>query len=185
MVRFFGALAAAMFFFAKMDILIWQRVFETNQLWKVQYDFIPQYHLGWTQALLGYMVLGVLLFYPNIRRMITYPLSLFILAFSGLEDILYYWMDGRPIPGHLPWLSQNPMILQPVTDSRLVISALFWLVFVALLEALGKHFERRVAHLPAQLAVILRKKGNRVLFYSNEVLEAVMRIARGNIRSGN
>ena len=56
------------------------------------------------------LILGVL-FSIDLRRMVTFPLSLGLLAFSGLEDILYYWLDGKSIPHFLPWLNSNPLLL--------------------------------------------------------------------------
>jgi len=78
--------------------------------------------------------------------MITFPLSLAVLAFSGFEDILYFWLDGRALPENLFWLNNNPLIfLKPVTSTRLVISALTWLLVVTLLEFVGNYMDRRYA----------------------------------------
>jgi hypothetical protein len=138
MLRFWSAIFVSVFFYAKVDILIWQRIFETNELWDLG---IGVYHKGWLQVLFGFMILGTLLFYPSLRRMITFPLSVAILAFSGAEDILYYWLDGRAIPAELPWLNSNPLILKPVTDERLLISAGFWLLVIVAIERLSKTVE--------------------------------------------
>jgi hypothetical protein len=89
------------------------------------------------------MTLGVVLFYPHVRRMIMFPLSLFILAFSGLEDILYYWLDGRVIPAMLPWLNKNPLIVHPISRTNLLLSASLWLCMVVLLEILGVYLDRQ------------------------------------------
>lgn len=134
MKRFWFALAVAIYFYTKIDILIWQRIFEEHKLTSLG---IGVYHWGWLQSLFGFMALGILVCYPNRRRMVTFPLSLAILAFSGLEDVLYYWLDGKNIPTELPWLNSNPLILKPVTDDRLLISAVFWLLFVIGLDILG------------------------------------------------
>lgn len=141
MLRFWGALFITVFFYARMDILIWQRIFEANELWELG---IGTYHWGWLQALFGFMILGALLFYPNLRRMITFPISLAVLAFSGAEDILYYWLDRRPIPAHLPWLNSNPLILKPVTSENLVISAVSWLFVILLVDVVGGALEARL-----------------------------------------
>lgn len=140
-VMFWCALAIALYFYAKMDILIWQRIFETHQLLAVG---IGTYHWGWIHALFGFMFLGGLIFYPHLRRMISFPLSLTILAFSGLEDILYYWLDGRSIPPMLPWLNLNPLILKPVTAKHLVLSAVFWILFVLVLDLAGEYLDRTI-----------------------------------------
>jgi hypothetical protein len=139
MKRFWIALAVAIFFYTKMDILIWQRIFEEHKLIGLG---IGTYHWGWLQSLFGFMMLGILVCYPDRRRMITFPLSLSILAFSGLEDILYYWLDGKKIPAELPWLSSNPLILKPVTVDHLLISAVFWLLFVIGLDIFGAFLSR-------------------------------------------
>lgn len=147
MIRFFSALTVAIYFFTWVDILIWQRIFEANELWDLG---IGTYHDGWTFALFGFMALGVLFFYPNLRRMLTFPLSLAILAFCGLEDILYYWLDGRTIPNTLYWLNENPLIfLKPVIRAHLLISALTWLLIVIAVEVLGDYLDRKptVLHL--------------------------------------
>jgi hypothetical protein len=59
-------------------------------------------------------------------------ITLFIGAFSGLEDVLYYVLDGKPMPEKLPWLSSNPLIYG---DSRaaLIGSVLFWMVVLVVL----------------------------------------------------
>jgi hypothetical protein len=123
-----------------MDILIWQRIFEANEVWDLG---LGVYHWGWFQALFGFMALGFLLFHPHVRRMVTFPLSLGIIAFSGLEDILYYWLDGKHIPAVLPWLNSNPLLLKPVTVERLLISAVFWVLVVVALDLVGEYYERK------------------------------------------
>jgi hypothetical protein len=139
MKRFWFALAIAIFFYTKMDILIWQRIFEEHKLIGLG---IGMYHWGWFQSLLGFMTLGILVCYPNRRRMVTFPISLAILAFSGLEDILYYWLDGKRIPAELPWLNSNPLILKPVTVDHLLLSAAFWLLLVVGLDIFGSSLTR-------------------------------------------
>jgi hypothetical protein len=76
--------------------------------------------------------------------MLTFPLSLAILAFSGLEDILYYWLDGNALPTVLPWLNSNPLLLKPVTVNHILISAAFWIVFVIVLDVVGELLEKKV-----------------------------------------
>ncbi len=49
------AAALALTFYTFADILIWQRIFETNQM--VQYADI--YHTGWFVSLAGYAILGL------------------------------------------------------------------------------------------------------------------------------
>jgi hypothetical protein len=134
MKRFWLALLIAVFFYTKIDILIWQRIFEENRLTSLG---IGVYHWGWLQSLFGFMTLGILICYPDWRRMFTFPISLAILAFSGLEDVLYYWLDGKNIPTELPWLNTNPLLIKPVTVEHLLISAILWILFVVGLDILG------------------------------------------------
>lgn len=122
------AAALALLFYTFADILIWQRIFETNQM--VQYADI--YHTGWFVSLAGYAILGVVLMWGTWRDVIYFLTSLFVGAFSGLEDILYYILDGKPMPDALPWLEDNPMILH-VSREGVIGSVLFWFMGLVLL----------------------------------------------------
>ncbi len=123
------AVVVALLSYTLVDIMIWQRIFEKNEL----YVYSSLYHPGWTAMLVGNMVLGALLLLPNWRAVLFYLAALYSLATCGLEDVLYYWLDSRMIPYRLPWLDAAPLVLfKPVTASKLVMSAgiwaLFWLV---------------------------------------------------------
>lgn len=122
------AAALALIFYTFADILIWQRIFETNQM--VQYASI--YHTGWFVSLAGYAILGVVLMWGAWKDVVYFLISLFVGAFSGLEDVLYYLLDGKPMPDALPWLEGNPMILH-VSRAGVIGSVLFWLAALALL----------------------------------------------------
>jgi hypothetical protein len=76
--------------------------------------------------------------------MIVFPIYLGILAFSGFEDVLYYWLDGRGLPSVLPWLSINPMILKPVTSLNLILSVLLWMGAILLLDWFSALVERKL-----------------------------------------
>ena len=117
----FAALIA-IFFYSVTDILVWQRVFETNELVK----YANTYHTGWFVSLAGYATIGIILMWDAWKECIYFLLALFIGAFSGLEDVLYYVLDKRPMPESLPWLKDNPMIY---TSSRsgVISSVVFWL----------------------------------------------------------
>ncbi len=122
------AAALALTFYTFADILIWQRIFETNQM--VQYASI--YHTGWFVSLAGYAILGVVLMWGEWKDIVYFLVSLFVGAFSGLEDVLYYILDGKPMPDVLPWLEGNPMILH-VSRAGVIGSVLFWLLALVLL----------------------------------------------------
>ena len=117
----FAALIAIIFYSAT-DILVWQRVFETNELVK----YANTYHTGWFVSLAGYATIGIILMWDAWKECIYFLLALFVGAFSGLEDVLYYVLDKRPMPESLPWLKDNPMIY---TSSRsgVISSVVFWL----------------------------------------------------------
>jgi len=122
------AAAMALLFYTFADILIWQRIFETNQM--VQYADI--YHTGWFVSLAGYAILGVVFMWGAWKDVAYYLISLFVGAFSGLEDVLYYILDGKPMPESLPWLDRNPMILH-VSREGVIGSVSFWLFALMLL----------------------------------------------------
>ena len=122
------AAALALLFYTFADILIWQRIFETNQM--VQYADI--YHTGWFVSLAGYAILGVVLMWDAWRDVVYFLISLFVGAFSGLEDVLYYILDRKPMPDTLPWLEGNPMILH-VSRLGVIGSVIFWLIALIVL----------------------------------------------------
>lgn len=126
----FAALIALLFY-TGTDILVWQRVFETNKL----VEYAPTYHTGWFVSLAGYATIGLILLWDAWKDCLYFVISLFVGAFSGLEDVLYYILDRKPIPESLPWLSGNPMIY---TSSRtgLISSVVFWLGALVILYIL-------------------------------------------------
>ena len=118
----------ALLFYTSTDILVWQRIFEANQM----IEYADVYHAGWFISLAGYAAMGLLLMWDSWKDCWYYIISLFVTAFSGLEDMLYYILDGKPIPDALPWLDNNPMIHH---SSRfgLISSVIFWLVILVVL----------------------------------------------------
>jgi hypothetical protein len=83
-------------------------------------------------TLAGYALMGILLMWGAWKDCLYFIISLFVGAFSGLEDVLYYILDGKPLPASLPWLSGNPMILH-ISGPGVVGSVLFWLAALAIL----------------------------------------------------
>lgn len=122
------AAALALIFYTFADILIWQRIFETNQM--VQYADI--YHTGWFVSLAGYAILGVVFMWGAWKDCAYYLISLFVGAFCGLEDVLYYLLDGKTMPEALPWLDRNPMIFH-VSRAGVLGSVSIWLVVLIVL----------------------------------------------------
>lgn len=123
------AVLVAFFSYTLVDIMIWQRIFETHRLERLAF----LYHSGWYVMLAGELALGALLLFPKWREMLFYVVGLLSLSMCGLEDILYYWLVGRTIPPELPWLNANPWIfVKPVTSTGLIISASTWVVFLVI-----------------------------------------------------
>jgi hypothetical protein len=120
-----AALVLGLLVYALIDILIWQRIFESEGL--ERYDY--QYHAGYLVVLGGMIAIGVVLLLRHRLWALWYGLAFASLAFSGMEDALYYLLDGRPIPAALPWLDPDPLIpFKPVTRGGLVASASMWLM---------------------------------------------------------
>ena len=118
----------ALLFYTIADILVWQRIFEANNL----VEHADTYHIGWFVSLAGYATIGLLLMWGEWRDCLFFLISLFVGAFSGLEDVLYYLLDRKPMPESLPWLDGNPMIYH-VSREGVLLSVLFWLTSLLLL----------------------------------------------------
>ena len=119
----------ALLFYSVTDILIWQRIFEANKM--VQYA--DMYHTGWFVTLAGYALLGTIFMWGAWKDCLFFLITLFIGAFSGLEDVLYYVLDGKPMPEKLPWLSSNPLIYGE-SRATLIGSVLFWIAVLVVLH---------------------------------------------------
>lgn len=130
MKKFRAVLAAtvALLSYTMTDILIWQRIFEANNM----IHFAPMYHTGWFVTLAGYAVIGAILLWGSWKDCFYFVTSLFVAAFSGLEDILYYALDRKPMPEALPWLDQNPLIFE-TSRAGVIFSVVFWLTALVVL----------------------------------------------------
>ena len=137
------AVTLALFFYTVTDILVWQRIFEYHRL----VEYADMYHTGWFVSLAGYATIGLILLWGQSKDCLYYLVSLAIGAFSGLEDVLYYVLDGRPLPASLPWLGSNPMI-GSVSRSGVLTSVFFWLS-VLLLLYVGLYWLERKPQLPS------------------------------------
>jgi hypothetical protein len=122
------AAAMALLFYTFADIMIWQRIFETNQM--IQYADV--YHRGWFVSLAGYAIIGIILMWDSWKDVVYYLTALFVGAFSGLEDVLYYLLDWKPMPDALPWLDANPMIFH-VSRTGVIFSVILWMTALGLL----------------------------------------------------
>lgn len=109
-----------------VDILLWQRIFEAGAM----YEYDRPYHQGYAVLLAGLVAVGAVTL--PWRWALGFSVAFVTLACSGLEDVLYYWLDGRAIPAALPWLDANPLIpFHPVTAWGLIASAAMWVGFWA------------------------------------------------------
>ncbi len=97
--------ALALLFYTVTDILIWQRIFEANNLT----HYANTFKTGWLVTLAGYGVLGSILMWGVWKDILYFLISLLVLAFSGLQDMLHYILGGEPMPESLPWLDANPI----------------------------------------------------------------------------
>jgi hypothetical protein len=76
------------------------------------------------------IALGAVLLWDAKLYALWFVFAFYSLNFSGLEDVLYYWLDGKAIPAACPWLDKNPFILfHPAGGWTLVASALLWIGF--------------------------------------------------------
>jgi hypothetical protein len=138
------ALAVGLLFYALSDILLWQRIFEAHDL----FLFDAQYQSGHITVLVALIATGMVLLYDARLWALWYGLAFYTLAFSGLEDILYYWLAGKPIVHALPWLNDNSLIFfKPVTSEGLLVNAALWLGFWAVSLWLIPKVERLIAQL--------------------------------------
>ena len=137
------AVSLALLFYTATDILVWQRIFEFHRL----VEYADMYHTGWFLSLAGYATVGLILLWGQWKDCLYYLVSLGIGAFSGVEDVLYYVLDGRPMPASLPWLGSNPMI-GSVSRSGVLASASFWMA-VLLLLYVGLYWFKGKSALPS------------------------------------
>ena len=125
------------------DILVWQRIFEANELW--QYDKV--YHAGWYVVLYGYLLVGLM--HKDTRDKIMHVACLWVFSQNGTEDILYYWLDFRRIPDRLHWLDTSPWFyFKPVTGENLLINAVLWALALFFLYWIMYH--ETIRHSPPQ-----------------------------------
>src|ERR1700730_14569150 len=81
------ALVIGLFFYALSDLLLWQRIFEQHSMF--QFDY--QSKSGHVSTLVAMIGIGVVLLWDAKLWAVWYAAAFYTLAFSGLEDILYYW----------------------------------------------------------------------------------------------
>jgi hypothetical protein len=77
----------------------------------------------------GLLSIGVAGLLPAGRDAVWFAVSFRLALMMGVEDLLYYWLDGRPLPTILPWLDEHPLIFfSPVTDASLLFNVFLWVM---------------------------------------------------------
>ena len=118
-IRVIAAAVLCLCLFAWQDVLIWQRIFEHNQVWS-----LGVYHDGWRITLDALPVAAVVFLWGRWLEIAFFAATLQLFARNGTSDILYNWLDGQAIPQQLPCLDSNSFILfKPVTGEALVLSS--------------------------------------------------------------
>lgn len=114
-----------------VDVLLWQRIFESHELW----EFIPQYKRGWFMVLALVMATGAVAL-GDVKNSIWFVCAMWLSAWTGLEDVLYYVFDGRSLPEYYHWLEGSRLFLGYDKHSVLataflwqiiILSSFFWL----------------------------------------------------------
>ena len=107
-----------------VDILLWQRIFETHKLWQ----FIPQYKQGWFMVLILVMSTGAIAL-GDLKNALWFICAMWLGAWSGLGDVLYYVLDGKNLPEYYHWL-EGANLFFGYDKSSVLITALFWQVVI-------------------------------------------------------
>lgn len=140
MKKAFLMIAISFLFITGIDINIWQRIFEANEMWQFAAtlgNIKPgTYHYGLSVAILGIWAVGITALYNNWKQISIYTLGMLVGLSTGWIDVLYYWLDGRAIPAELPWLNYPNLILKPVTAENLVLSAIAGILITFLIPVI-------------------------------------------------
>ena len=108
-----------------VDILLWQRIFEIHELW----EFIPQYKKGWFMVLALVMTTGAIAL-GDAKNAAWFICAMWLSAWTGLEDILYYVLDGKNLPEYYHWLEGSWLFLGYDRQGVLVTDFLWQVVIL-------------------------------------------------------
>lgn len=122
-IRLYLVFAVSFLAYTTIDILLWQRIFERNELWV----FIPDYKTAWNTIMFSFMAVVSLALW-DVKSSIWFCLAFFFSAWGGTEDVLYYVLDGREIPQYFHWLEGNTRLFGYDRIS-VIASAIFWQLF--------------------------------------------------------
>lgn len=141
---------AALALFAWQDVMLWQRIFERGELWQ----YAGTYHDGWRVMRDALVIVGAALLWPRMAEMVFYAGTLFLFSVNGFVDLLYFWLDGKPLPAWLEWNCdawhicalpgplKGPAVVVNVVVFALVWGAAWWAIArvgVGFIEWLGRH----------------------------------------------
>lgn len=124
------ATTLAILLWSAQDAIIWRGWFD-GRPWSRTVD-VYQF---WHQALLvALIVVGMALLRG--KWAVWFAGATWVLANSGLPDVLYYWLALRPLPENWPWLDAvHPLVIgHPATTGSVLLSSAIWLA-VALASA--------------------------------------------------
>jgi hypothetical protein len=144
------AVAFALLLWTAQDIGVWYLFIERRGL-----DHDPTIGAVYQQlhelVLLALVVAGVLTLRARPWLAAWFAGATWTLAYSGLADILYYWLALRPLPGTFPWLDGWSHILvigHPATGASLLASSALWAAVWALALVVSSNPWARVAAAP-------------------------------------
>lgn len=132
--RAIALVAGAVVLWALQDILVWGHFFENRGIAGADSVYQP-----WHQAFLFLLIILAVMATRGAWRLWT-GCSIYLLSYGGWADVLYYWLQLKPVPATLLWLNDyHPLILgpRPVTDPYLETSAWIWLAVVTTAIYLG------------------------------------------------
>lgn len=102
-------------------------------IWAVDMALYPVYFLIWQTVLATF---AVMLY--AVGRSLLVPLWLILSGWNGAEDALWYWLQQKPIPDLLPWLTSPLTYPQPATPLTLYIGVAESVVLLALIIVLKR-----------------------------------------------
>lgn len=123
---------------AWVDKEIWGKMFDDAMIRDTLvalygWGWLGQYWIGWSSIMIWMLLLGNVALFPNWRAMLWFTIATPLLSASGLEDMLYYWLQLQYVPAELPWLNDKHWAFGNATSIGMDISILGHTAFVILM----------------------------------------------------
>ena len=118
------------------DILIVEMVFRPTGIW----GYIRYYHVAVFQVLVPAIVIAGFL----MTRDWHFSLYLLILLLLGVEDTLYYLLQGKVPPEKLPWIWGAPTRIELIIRNILAFLLIITLEYLDSKYAIWLRFKRRI-----------------------------------------